>query len=134
MKKKRIYIDLDGVLVNYKGEKPINFLKLDPMWLAIYSFETLFDDDRFDVYIASTAPWSNPDSWKDKRLWVEKYLGEYAFKRLVLTHNKGLLKGDYIIDDRTVNGVAEFEGEHIHFGTEEFPNWEVVLDYLDKTN
>jgi len=38
--------------------------------------------------------------------------------------------GDYLIDDRTVNGAGEFKGELIQFGTEKFPNWEVVLDYL----
>ena len=35
-----------------------------------------------------------------------------------------------MIDDRIANGVADFEGEHIHFGTEKFPSWKQVLDYL----
>ena len=38
--------------------------------------------------------------------------------------------GDYLIDDRTVNCAAQFKGEHIHFGTEKFPNWKSVLEYL----
>ena len=44
--------------------------------------------------------------------------------------NKHLNKGDYLIDDRTANGADRFEGEHIQFGTDKFPNWAVVLDYL----
>lgn len=61
---------------------------------------------------------------------VEKHLGEFAFKRLITTHRKDLLIGDYLIDDRTVNGAGEFTGEHIHFGTVKFPNWEFVVKYL----
>ncbi len=57
-------------------------------------------------------------------------MGDLAYKKLILSHNKGLLKGDFLIDDRTVNGVSEFEGEHIHFGSENFPNWESVIKYM----
>ena len=50
--------------------------------------------------------------------------------QLILSHNKNLNIGDYLIDDRTANGAAQFMGEHIHFGSEKFPNWNSVLDYL----
>jgi hypothetical protein len=54
---------------------------------------------------------------------------------MAITHLKHLLIGDYLIDDRTANGAGEFgkltgSGEHIHFGTQEFQNWESVLNYL----
>ena len=42
--------------------------------------------------------------------------------------------GEYLIDDRTANGAGNFKGEQIHFGTEKFPNWEAVLEYLDVPN
>jgi 5'(3')-deoxyribonucleotidase len=61
---------------------------------------------------------------------VENHLGELAFKRLILSHNKGLFTGRALIDDRLRNGVDHFKGEHIHFGTEKFPDWDSVLDYL----
>ena len=48
----------------------------------------------------------------------------------ILTHHKNLNVGDYLIDDRTKHGVPEFSGEHIHFGTEEFPDWRTVTAYL----
>jgi 5'(3')-deoxyribonucleotidase len=87
-------------------------------------------NEVYDVYILSTAPWNNPSAWIDKLHWVKKYLGEAAHKRLILTHHKNLNKGDYLIDDRTKNGACEFEGEHIHFLTDKFPNWKSVLNYL----
>lgn len=42
--------------------------------------------------------------------------------------------GDFLIDDRICNGVENFSGYHIHFGSEKFPNWEVTYDYLIKIN
>ena len=72
----------------------------------------------------------NPDSWAEKRRWVEENLGKSAHKKLILCHNKGLVKGDFLIDDRIANGVADFGGEHIHFTTEQFPTWKEVLEYL----
>jgi 5'(3')-deoxyribonucleotidase len=82
------------------------------------------------VYILSTAPWKNPTAASDKVAWVTKYLDDVFHKRMVITHCKNLCKGDYLIDDRGKNGTSEFEGEWIHFGSERFPDWESVLDYL----
>jgi 5'(3')-deoxyribonucleotidase len=86
--------------------------------------------EHYDIYILSTAPWHNPSAWSDKVVWVQRYLGDVAYKRLILSHHKDLCEGDYLIDDRTKHGAAEFGGEHIHFRTERFPDWQSVLDYL----
>lgn len=51
-------------------------------------------------------------------------------KRLTLSHYENLLRGDYIIDDRGKHGTSGFKGEWLRFGSQEFPNWESVLDYL----
>ena len=77
-----------------------------------------------------SKPWENSSAWKDKNEWVKKHLGKSAHKRLILSHHKNLNKGDYLIDDRTANGAGEFEGEHIQFGSEKFPDWDSVLEYL----
>ena len=145
-KHKILYFDMDNVLVDfasgitrtdsatlnaYEGrldEVPGIFSRMDPMPGALQAFETLAK--LYDVYILSTAPWLNPTAWADKVLWVRKYLGEAAYKRLILSHHKNLNKGDYLIDDRRKNGAAEFEGELIEFGSERFPDWDTVLKYL----
>lgn len=139
--KKLLYCDLDGVIVDYDKFKHLTeeekrlpgfFLNLPPIDGSIEAFQQLHN--YFDVYILSTAPWSNPHAWSEKRLWVEQHLGDYAFKRLILSHNKGLLHGDYLIDDRLLNGVTDFKGEHIHFGSPMFKSWPCVLDYLLNKN
>lgn len=138
MGKKIIYFDMDGVLADYEGkanykdtpEKEANgfFVDLEPINGAVEAFKKL--SEHFDCYILTTAPWSSPIAWSEKRLWVEKHLGEHAFKRLMTSHRKDLHIGDYLIDDRTLNGAGEFGGEHIHFGTPDFPNWDAVVEYL----
>lgn len=146
MKKKTLYIDMDGVLADFESginqlpeetktqfkgnldEVPGIFSLMQPMPGAIEAYERL--SEKFDTYILSTAPWENPSAWSDKLLWVRKYLGKAAYKRLILSHHKNLLKGDFIVDDRDKRGVTEFQGEHIHFGTDKFPDWEAVEAYL----
>lgn len=143
---KRLYIDMDGVLVDfqtgidrtdsatleryegYYDDIPGIFARMEPMPGAIEAFRTL--SSHYDTYILSTAPWHNPSAWSDKVVWVQRHLGDVAYKRLILSHHKDLCSGDYLIDDRTKHGAAEFEGEHIHFRSERFPDWQSVLDYL----
>jgi 5'-nucleotidase len=141
-----LYVDMDNVLVDFPSgisrvpsavqaeyedrldEVPGIFSLMDPMPNAIESYNYLAS--HFDTYILSTAPWRNPSAWSDKLLWVQKYLGESAYKRLILSHHKNLNDGHYLIDDRTKNGADRFPGEHIHFGTAEFPDWLSVVNYL----
>ena len=101
---------------------------MEPMSGAIEAFPKIAE--RYDTYILSTSPWDNPTAWIDKLLWVKKYLGPYARKRLILSHHKHLNIGDYLIDDRLKNGADRFQGVHIHFGTADFPDWDTVVNYL----
>lgn len=144
--KKIVHIDMDGVLVDFqsgvdKAEPylqerfkknldmiPGVFSLMDPMPGAIEAVHKLAE--KYDLYILSTAPWNNPLCWMEKRQWVGRYLGDLFHKRLILTHHKELAIGDYLIDDRDRNGAAEFQGELIPFGSEEFPNWDSVIEYL----
>ena len=145
-KMKILYVDMDNVLVDFESginrispedrqqydgdldEVPGIFALMDPLDEAIESFEKL--SEVYDTYILSTAPWNNPTAWSDKIKWVQKHLGKSAFKRLILSHNKNLNAGDYLIDDRLANGAGDFVGEHIHFGQDRFPDWQAVCDYL----
>ena len=144
--KKILYIDMDNVLVDFpsafshfdedtlkryehnRDEIPGIFSLMIPMPGAIDAFKEL--SQRFDTYILSTAPWENPSAWSDKLLWVKQHIGETAHKRLILSHHKNLNSGDYLVDDRIKNGADRFQGELILFGSDEFKNWEVVVEYL----
>ena len=109
-------------------EVPGIFGLMTPMPGAISAFNELVK--KYDTYILSTAPWENASAWSDKLLWVKENLGAPAHKRLILSHNKHLNTGDFLVDDRLKNGADKFRGKHIHFGTDEFPDWDAVLSYL----
>ncbi|MDR1884409.1 MAG: hypothetical protein LBR26_16775 [Prevotella sp.] len=150
MAKKILYFDMNNVLVDFQSgidrlseetkreyegrldEVPDIFSLMEPMPYAVES--VIFLAEYFDVYILSTAPWKNPSAWTDKANWVHKYFGiekDTVFhKRLIITHRKDLNRGDFLIDDRTKNGAGEFAGELIQFGSELFPDWKTVTEYL----
>jgi 5'(3')-deoxyribonucleotidase len=145
--RKIVYIDMDNVLVDFpsafphideavlaqheehRDDIPGIFAHMQPVEGAVEAFHALAE--AYEVYILSTAPWNNPSAWSDKLEWVKEYLGEKAFKRLILTHHKDLNRGDYLIDDREKNGALEFQGELIRFKSERFPDWKSVTKYLD---
>jgi len=97
-------------------------------------FFHLSHNKHYDLYILSTAPWDNPNAWKQKRDWIGKYFGDKKkdvfYKKVILSHNKNLNKGDYLIDDRPHNGTEHFEGEWIKFGSKKYPDWKAVTKYL----
>lgn len=148
--KQTVYVDMDNVLVNFQSgidrisdedkkkyegdldDVPGIFALMEPNEGAIEGYKWLCEN--FDTYILSTAPWDNPSAWQDKLLWVKKYLPKDAYKRLILSHHKNLLKGDFIIDDRNKRGVDKFYGKHIYFAKEGagFDDWKAVITYMKK--
>jgi len=142
----RIYIDMDNVLCDYqkahdeaiKNKPEIVypqsqygfFRDLEPTNCALMGFTVL--SKNFDVWILTAPSVQNPMCYTEKREWVEKNLGFDAAKRLILSPDKSLLIGDYLIDDM-VEGRAkqnEFNGTHIVFGNEVYPDWLSVLEYF----
>ena len=141
---------MDNVLVDFKSgiaqldkktkdsyagkldEVPSIFKLMKPIEGAIDAVHKL--SKLYDVYILSTSPWLNPTALQDKLDWVKKYFGDdernIFYKRVIFSHNKHLLKGDYLIDDRKKNGADRFEGKLLQFGSDEFPNWRSILDAL----
>ncbi len=147
--KKIIYIDMDGVISDfdkarrnsplcntspYKGRPdriPNIYKDLEPIVGAIEAVNKIMANDNFETFFLSTPPWDNPDGWKHKRLWIEKYFGNSARHKLILTARKDLNIGDYLIDDSKFRGQQKFNGEWIEFGSKKFPDWHAVLTYLN---
>jgi 5'(3')-deoxyribonucleotidase len=159
IKKKIVYIDMDGVIVDFGKAIKDWFEKhphleerykthpdhiqglfriAPPIKGAIEAIKKLHNSGKYELFIATSAPWGNPQSLTDKRFWLEDYFDNIFHKRLFTTHRKDLLMGDYLIDDRLKNGAGDFKGKLLRFGYDwennnspnEYPDWDSILDYL----
>jgi 5'(3')-deoxyribonucleotidase len=136
-----LYVDMDDTICIYK-ERYEELLKLNPEIKypqSQYGFytslkpikgaiETLeYLDAWYDIYILTRPSYKNPLCYTEKRVWVEKHMGIDWCEKLILCPNKSLMKGDFLVDDYL---WKDFEGKQLQFGTDDWPNWEVVKDYL----
>lgn len=138
-----VYVDMDDVLCDYSGAyqaaltlHPENkypqskygfFANLQAIEGAVDAINALIQSDNYEPYILTAPSICNPFSYTEKRVWVEQYLGFKLVDRLIICSNKGLLKGDFLIDDNAFGkGQENFEGELIHFGSREFTGWNDV--------
>lgn len=158
IKKEILFLDMDGVLVNLNDH--INlwfelhphlkerfekfpdhihgiFRNPKPIEGAIEGVFKLHESGKYDLFIASAAPWGNPEAAMDKRFWIEDHFGDLFHKRMFITHRKDMLIGDILVDDSLGNGAKDFKGSLLRFGTDyktglvnEYPDWESLLNRL----
>lgn len=103
------------------------FLGLEPYEGAIEGFRKL--EEKYDVWILTKPSTKNLNCYTEKAKWIYDHFGQDIVDKLIICPDKALLKGDYLIDDKI---WSDFEGEQIHFLSDEYPNWEAVVNYLMK--
>lgn len=144
MKKPIIYVDMDGVLCDYMKSRDQAFKRTPEIGFpqAQYGFFRDMDEmegaveaymylhENFETYILTRPSVLNPMSYTEKREWVEKHLGIEICDNLIMNPHKGLMKGDYLIDDVP---WPKFEGKQLLFGSTEWPDWKVVIEYFKQT-
>ena len=141
MSKKIIYIDMDGVISNFdkaakeggwthRPDLKVNFRNLELIPGAQDALLRLNQD--FDIFIATTPPWSRPDVWGEKREWIGEHF-PWLKRKMVLTHRKDLLIGDILIDDSRWRGQPDFQGDWLWFGTSQrVLDWPSTLELIYK--
>jgi 5'(3')-deoxyribonucleotidase len=137
-----VYIDMDDTICDYMSHhnkmSKLNpdikypqsqkgfFLNLEPIEGAIDAINQL--RKKYDVYILTRPSYLNPHCYTEKRLWIEKYFGVDFCKKLIISPNKDLLMGDYLIDDMPWPG---FKGKQLQFGKPPYENWEKILEFFE---
>ena len=80
--KKIIYIDMDGVISDFdkaakeggwthRPDLKVDFRNLELVPGAQDALVRLNQD--FDIFIATTPPWSRPNVWGEKREWIGEH-------------------------------------------------------------
>jgi 5'(3')-deoxyribonucleotidase len=142
--KKIVYVDLDGVLCNFRKahqeallKNPLQpfpqsqwgfFLYLEEIPGAIEAFKKL--QEKYDVWILTKPSFYNVNCFTEKAQWVLDHLGFNVLEKTIMSGDKSLLKGDYLIDDMNTDKQSDFEGEWIEFGSYRFPDWNSIISYL----
>ena len=152
-RKTRIYIDMDGVIADFMGlvhKRRAEYLKkgveensdlykypwgyehffehIEPINKAIEAYNLL--DSIYDVWILTRPSVHDLNCFTDKAKWVKKYLVDARLRRMIISSDKSLVKGDILIDDDTNANQELFEGEWIQYGVGRFQNWGDVCAYI----
>lgn len=129
--KKIVYVDMDDVIADFwnGAMDPVSKQVLERrMWDKNFflnlapipgSQAALFEIGKmgFDIYILSQPLAECPESYTDKAKWIQLYFPQ-LYNKIVLTQNKGLHLGGYLIDDNAFKWQKKFEqngGKFIHF-------------------
>jgi 5'(3')-deoxyribonucleotidase len=142
-----VYVDMDDVLcdytrayhealtidpdIKYPQSQYGFFVNLPVIEGAVDAVNALMQSKTYEVYILTAPSARNPLSYTEKRVWIEQHFGGEFVEKLIICSNKGLLKGDYLIDDNiSGKGQESFNGKLIHFGAKEFLSWDAVKERL----
>jgi 5'-nucleotidase len=115
------------------------FESLTPITGALDALRAM-RDTGLDVVICTSPSISSPWCESEKRHWVMDHLGEAYARRMVITKDKTLIRGNLLIDDRpVVTGSLPPSWKHIIFDAPynrdvaglrivaDWSNWQQVL-------
>lgn len=88
--------------------------------------------DRADVYFVTT-PTDSPFWMHERTAWLQDYYGA-AFDKIIFTHEKHLVRGDVIIDDKLSNVLGTDRAASILWATNQNKNEARLIRELGQKN
>lgn len=113
-------------------------LKMKPSENALEGINVL-EERGYVVKICTSPMTKSPNNISEKVEWIEKNMGKKKLRDLIITKDKTLVRGDYLIDDRPeVKGMMEPVWEHLLFAlpfnrnvsSKKRVNWTEILQIL----
>lgn len=147
MSRVRIFVDMDDTICAYSEAhaQALNkcpdilfpqsqdgfFLSLKPIKGALEVLHWMESVPEFDVHILTAPSVKNPKCYTEKRLWVERHLGEAWTEKLHISRNKDFFVGDLLIDDSTTGrGQERFTGLLLPYGNNGLATWTVLKRFF----
>lgn len=149
MSKKIVYIDMDDTIADFLNApifavtqkfdvpqmyEPGFFLSLKPLEGALVAVRQIIAMG-YDVQILSQPVAESAHSYSEKVQWIGMHFPELVHK-INLSQNKGLFKGDYLIDDNAPKWKDKFEANGGKFITFDPHNsktsWILIVDQLKR--
>ena len=139
--KKVIYVEMDGVLCDYKSRcKKLNikfseakrtpgfFKKLKPVKGAIETYRKL--SEKCDVYVLLVTSRDNAAVRAEKMEWLSKYLPEARV--LVMRKDDPLMdEVDFLINDYGKRFEHREHGHKVKFGSSGMADWDSVFTFIE---
>lgn len=154
MKNKTVFIDMDDTIADFGNAKvfdnshiddskmyePGFFRDLAPIDGALVAVRKL-TKLGFEVHILTQPVAHSPHSYSEKVQWIGKWFSE-LLQTINMVQDKGLIVGDYLIDDNLKKWKAKFEtngGKFVHFPyvrgeagrISNRENWEKIVKYFE---
>jgi 5'-nucleotidase len=95
--------------------EPGFYAQLEP-YMGVRKALIEMGEDGIEVFILSTPFESNVTSASDKTAWVRRHLGRRFVDRCIYAHDKTVVRGDILIDDRPRHwGALEPTWQQVYF-------------------
>jgi 5'-nucleotidase len=143
--KKIVYVDMDGVLFDFRAGvgrpdheddppemfQPGFYRKLPVMPGAKEAVQALLVHDKIDLYIATKPTTKALTCPSEKYQAIEEHFPE-LLRKIFMICDKGHLNGHYLIDDYPHWG-AKFQGTFLLFNEKDpLTSWQQILAYMAK--
>ncbi len=130
-KNKIIFVDMDDVIADFfksaannpyklvdevKMWDPDFFINLEPTDGSQHAIRTL-QYMGYDIWVLTQPLSGHAECYYDKALWINKHFPQ-LYDKIIMTQDKGMLLGNYLIDDNKAKWQDKFEkngGKFVHF-------------------
>lgn len=140
-----IWLDMDDTLADFKEDpvfdrgfdvslmyEPGFFRNLKPIAGAQVAVRQLLALG-YDLHVLTQPVAHSAHSYSEKTEWIGMHFPELISK-ITMTQDKGLMYGDYLIDDNLEKWGTRFKGQFVHFdySKDHSEEWARIVDKFKK--